>query len=168
MKNRRGEVITLTLLIVAAVATFFFAGSNLNPFKSPGQKTKQTVITKSESKPIIVKGQDGKEYILQSTKTETSTLDTNEEPKMTLWQRILALPKLIALLVVLGCVFPAFGLFMIRSYFKLKGGFKQLVVGIEEARKEMPAEAMTKLETNLSRKADASTKELVKKMKVKL
>ena len=166
LKNKKGEAVTTAFLIVTIIATFLFANSQLNPFKTPGQKTKQVTTTKTESKPIIVTGQDGKQYFLQATKTETSTLDTIEEPKLTLWQKLMILPKFVVLLVVLGIIFPCFGLWLVRLLFRLKYGLKQIVGGVEEAiNNGMPQEEKQKVLDTLSKKYDSSTKLLVSKIK---
>lgn len=176
LNSRKGEVITVSLIAIAilsGIVGLWFGGTKYAKAvglgsSGDGNKTKQVSKTVTESKPIIVKDQFGNPYILQATKTEISTLDTQEEPKMTFWQRILMLPKFILILSVLGVIFPGFGLWLIRLFIKLKSNFKQIVVGIEEARKELPPEAIAKLENSLSRKADNNTKELVKKIKVTL
>lgn len=170
MKKRKGEVFTLAVVVLAAVASFLFAGSSLNPFKSPGQKTKQIKTIKSESKPIIVKGADGKTYFLQSTKTETSTLDTNEEPQMTLWQKLMVLPKLWLLLMVLGIFFPPIAAIMGVLNKKLMGETTKIVSGVESALNNngITAEEKQKILDALSKKYDSSTKLLVSKIKRKL
>ncbi len=170
MKKRKGEVFTLTVVILATVASFLFASSPLNPFKISGQKTKQTVIIKSESKPIIVIGQDGKQYILQSTKVETSTLDTNEEPKMSLWQKLLVLPKLWLILMILGFIFPPVAGIMTLINRKLMGETKKIVGGVEESLKNLDStpEAKKQVLDTLSKKYDSSTKLLVSELKRKL
>lgn len=169
MFSKRGEVITTTLLIVAIIATFLFAGSQLNPFKTPGQKIKQTMVTKSESKPIIVRGEDGKQYILQITKSETSSLDIAEEPKMTLWQRLLLLPKLWVLFMVLGIFFPPIAMIMAWINSKLKYGLKQIVHGVEEGLNNgITVEGKQKVLDILSKRYDSSTKLLVSKIKQKV
>lgn len=170
MIKRKGEVFTLAVVVLAAVASFLFAGSSLNPFKAPGQKTKQVKTVKSESKPIIVKGADGKTYFLQSTKTETSTLDTNEEPQMTLMQKLMMLPKLWLLLMVLGIFFPPIAAIMGVLNKKLMGKTTQIVSGVESALNSngISAEEKQKILDALSKKYDSSTKLLVSKLKRKL
>lgn len=173
--QRKGEVFTMTVLVIAAIAGFFF-GSTSNPIKSifgigdRGQKTKQSYVLKTESKPIIVKGDDGKQYILQATKTERSTLNTSEEPKMTLWQKLMVLPKLWLLLMVLGIFFPPLAGIMHVINTKLKSEVKTIVGGMEESLKKIDDKPEVKKEIldTLSKKYDSSTKLLVAKIKSKL
>ncbi|OGM12530.1 hypothetical protein A2V80_00855 [Candidatus Woesebacteria bacterium RBG_16_39_8b] len=94
--------------------------------------------------------------------------DIAEQPKMTLWERIMMLPKIFALLAILGVIFPPLGIWLIKKVVTLKGNFAQIVTGIEEARKEMLPEEVKKLENNLSKKSDLNTKKLVKEVKIKL
>lgn len=173
--NRRSEVFTLTVLVAVSVAMFLLGTVN-NPIKSlfglgsGGQKTKQTYTTKSESRPIFVKGEDGKTYALTLTKSETSTLDTSEEPKMSLWQKLMVLPKLWLLLMILGVFFPPIAGIMAFVNRRLFGEAKKIVGGVEESLKKLdgkPEEKKIILDT-LSQKYDSSTKLLVSKIKRKL
>lgn len=173
--NKQAEVFTLTVLVLASLVAFFIGTTN-NPIKSifgfgnSGQKTTQKLVTKTESKPIIVKGDDGKQYILQMTKSETSTLDTNEEAKMTLWQKLLVLPRLWLILMVLGIFFPPIAGIMGVLNKKLWNETTKIVGGVEESLKglnDKPEAKQTILDT-LSKKYDKSTKLLVSKIKSKL
>jgi hypothetical protein len=174
--RRRGEVFTFTVLVIACAAAFLFGSVN-NPIKSlfgignSGNKTKQTVTIKTESKPIIVKGDDGKTYVLQMTKSEKSTLSTNEEPKLTLWQKLLVLPRLWLILMILGIFFPPVAAIMHIINQKLLGETKKIVGGVEESLKNLDAknpEAKQEVLDTLSKKYDGSTKLLVSKIKSKL
>ena len=175
MKNRRGEVFTMTVLVLVSIVAFLIGSTN-NPIKSifgfgsSGQKTRQTLVVKSESKPIFVVGQDGKQYVLQATKTEKSTLDTTEEPKMTLWQKLMVLPRLWLILMVLGIFFPPVAGIMTFVNRKLWGEAKKIVGGVEESLKglEDKPDAKKLVLDTLSKKYDASTKLLVSKIKSKL
>lgn len=171
--RKRGEVFTFTVLAIACVAAFLFGSVN-NPIKSlfgignSGQKTKQQLIIKSESKPIFVKGDDGKQYVLQMTKTEKSTLDTNEEPKLTIWQKLLVLPRLWLILMILGIFFPPIAGIMHVINQKLVGETKKIVGGVEEGLKNMDDANKQKMLDTLSKKYDSSTKQLVSNLKRKL
>jgi hypothetical protein len=170
--NKRGEVFTLTILAVACVASFLFG--MINPVKGifglggSGKNRTQTKIVKSESKPIIVKGADGTPYILQASKTETSTMDLSEEPKMTLWQRLMVLPRLWVILMLLGIFFPPIAGIMGILNRKLWAEAKKIVGGVEESLKDLDTtspEAKKKVLDTLSKKYDSSTKALVSKIK---
>ncbi len=171
LKNNRGEVFTLTVVILAALAAFVIGSSskwgNLVGIGSKEQKSKQVYTSKSESKPIIVTGQDGKQYILQATKTETSTLDMAEEVKMTLWQKLLMLPKLWLGLMILGIFFPPVAGIMSFINARLKGAAAQIINGVEKGLATIPQESKDKVLTELSKTYDKSTKVLVSKIKQK-
>lgn len=175
LKNKHGEVFTLTVLVLAALTAFLIGTSN-NPIKSlfgftsSSQKTKQTLITKSESKPVFVKGTDGKTYVLQAIKTETSTLDTSEEPKITLWQKLMMLPKLWLILMILGIFFPPLAGIMQFVNKRLMNEATKIVGGVEEALKKVEDKPEIKKEIldTLSKKYDSSTKLLVSKIKSKI
>jgi hypothetical protein len=165
LKNRRGEVITIAVLgmcILVGVLGAFIGASKYGKFIGLGSD--QKIIRTVKSEPIILKGPDGKEYWVQKTEESVS----NTEVPMSLIQRLLMLPIIIIILVICGCLFPPFGVILLMVYFRLKGGFKQLVVGIEEAKSKLPMDAVTTLEANLSKKMDTPVKKLVKKIKVKL
>lgn len=173
--NKRGEVFTTTVLFVACIAAFLFGSVN-NPIKSlfgigsQGQKTKQTTVIKTESKPVFVTGTDGQKYVLTATTTEKTTMDTNEEPKMTIWQKLLVLPRLWLILMILGIFFPPVAGVMHFINSKLMGETKKIVGGVEESLKNLDnqPEAKKAILDTLSKKYDASTKLLVSKIKSKL
>lgn len=85
--------------------------------------------------------------------------------KPTIWEIV---KKWAFLIGVLCLIFPTFGIWLFKRFMDLKINLKQLVTGIEEAKKELPPDAIAKLETNLSKKMDTSAKLEVKKIKVKL
>jgi hypothetical protein len=166
MLNRKGEVITVSLLAICVVVGLlgaFVGGSKYGKLVGIGSND-QKIVKTVKSEPILLKAPDGREYWVQKTEESTSNADV----PMSLVQRVMMLPKLLILLVILGCVFPPFGAILIALYVRLKGGFKQLVTGINEAQKVLPKEANDVLATNLSRKMDTAAKTLVKKVKVKL
>lgn len=175
IKNNKGEVFTLTVVVLATVAAFLLGSIN-NPVKSffglggSGQKTTQKEITKTVSEPIFVKGDDGKEYILKRTCTETSSIDTAEEPKLTIWQRLLMLPRIWLILMILGLFFPPIAGIMSIINQRLMGEAKKIVGGVEEALKTVDdkPEVKAKILDTLSKKYDGSTKLLVSKIKRKL
>jgi hypothetical protein len=166
VNNKRGEVITLTVIglcVLVGVLGAFIGGSKYGKLVGIGGND-QKIIRTVKSEPIILKGADGKDYWVQ--KTEEST--TNADVPMTLIQRVMMLPKILILLVILGCVFPPFGVILVALYSRVRGGLGQLVNGLEQAKKVLPPDSVTTLETNLSKKMDTSLKSLVKEIKVKL
>lgn len=175
LKKERGEAFTLTVVILAAIAAFLIGTTN-NPvrgffgFGGGGDKRTQRQITKTVSEPIFVKGVDGKEYVLQRKATESSSLETTEEPKMTLWQKLMVLPRLWLILMVLGIFFPPLSAVMQLINRKLMGEAKKIVGGVEEALKKVDdkPEVKQQILDTLSKKYDSSTKLLVSKLKREL
>jgi hypothetical protein len=163
--NRRGEVITVSLIaicLLAGVLGLFVGGSKYG--KMVGLSSDQKIVKTVKSEPIILKGADGKDYWVQKTEESTSNADV----PMSLLQRVMMLPKILILLVILGCIFPPLGIVLVALYTRLKGGLKQMVSGIEQAKATMAPDAKFLLENNLSKKMDTNIKSAVKKIKVKL
>jgi hypothetical protein len=71
----------------------------------------------------------------------------------------------LGLLVVAIIGIPGFGVWL---YKRLRGNFSQLVAGIEEAKTQMDADAVAKLNNSLSRKMNSDTKTAVKNTKAVL
>jgi len=171
--NRKGEVVTITVIALALMAGaigLFFAQTKYAKvlgLSSDAQKTKQVTTTTQECKPIMVTGQDGKTYYLQATTTKTSTLDTSEEPQMTMVQKLLLLPKMWILLMVLGIFFPPLSIFMGYLNGKLKTAATQIVNGVEKGLSKLPASEADTMKTELSKAYDTKTKKLVTNLKQK-
>jgi hypothetical protein len=175
MNNKRGEVLTITVIALATLCGLVGLWFGQTPYaKALGlgatpQKIQQTSKTITESHPVFVTDSTtGKQYVLQATKTETSTLDTTETPKMTLWQKLMMLPKLWLLLMVLGIFFPPVAAFMGYINKTLGSHLKKIVGGVEESLNNTTPEAKQKILDTLSKKYDSSTKLLVSKIKRKL
>jgi len=165
LKNRRGEVITIAVLgmcILVGVLGAFVGASKYGKFIGLGGAD-QKIVKTVKSEPILI-GEKGNQYWVMKTEESTSNADI----PMTLIQRIMMLPRILIILVILGCIFPPLGAILIAFYVRLKGGFKQMVNGINEAQQVLPKESNDILATNLSRKMNTDTKTLVKKIKVKL
>lgn len=173
--NKRGEVFTVGVVtagILVGILGFLAGASGLRRWipglSNKDQVVKQTYVSKTESKPIIVTGQDGKSYFLQATKSEVSNLASNEEAKMTLKEKLLVLPKLWLLLMVLGIFFPPIAALMAFVNSRLKGAAKQIVSGVENGLATLEhksPEAKQAMLDSLSKKYDASTKKLVANIK---
>lgn len=175
--NERGEIViaTTAVLIIVGVLGFLAGSSGLRKWV-PGlankeNKTVERTVTRSESKPIIVKGVDGKEMFLYATKTETSTSELSEQQKLTLWEKLMVLPKMWLLLMVLGIFFPPVAAIMAAMHRRLWGETKKIVGGVEESLKKLEAEqpeAKKVVLDTLSKKMDRSTKDVVSKIKSQL
>ena len=70
---------------------------------------------------------------------------------------------ILGLVIVLAVVFPSIATKLILQG---KTNLKQIVTGLEEAKKQLPPESVTILDTNLSKKMDTPAKTAVKKVKV--
>ncbi|GEM_PF-4819194 len=172
--NEKGEVITIgvlaAMLIIGALG--FVVGTSgvrkwVPGFGGSENKTKQVSVTRSESKPIIVTGADGKPYILQATKSEVSNSELSEEQRLSLWQRLMILPKLWLLLMILGIFFPPIAAVMGVINRRLWGETRRIVGGVEEGLKALDTtpEAKSKVLDTLSKRFDSSTKALVSNIK---
>lgn len=172
--NKRGEAISIAVLtgaLLVGILGFTLGASGIRKwipgFGGHDNKTKIVQVSKSESKPIIVTGADGKPYILQATKTEVSNSELSEEQKMSLWQKLMVLPKLWLVLMILGFIFPPIAGIMGILNRKLWGETKKIVGGVEASLSalETTPEAKTKVLDTLSKKYDSSTKALVSNIK---
>lgn len=114
--NNKGEVAT-AVVIAVAVATFL-VGACWKPLTSVlglggnPQKISQKSSVIRESKPYYVKGDDGKMHLIEATKTVENTSDTNEEVKLTVWQKLMNVGRIYIVLMILGCFFPPVAIFM--------------------------------------------------------
>jgi hypothetical protein len=173
INNKRGEAITLTIVtfaVLAGIVGMWFGQSKYAKvvgLDSNNQKTRQVTTTKYESKPIIVKDADGKPYILQATKSETSTLDTNEEMPMSIWQKLWMLPKIWLGLMILGIFLPPVSAVMGMINHGLKKAAEQMVAGVEKGLSAVKPEDKEKVLNELSKTYDKKTKLYVSKLKQK-
>lgn len=176
-KNRRGFTgIEIAVVLVAIGIIGYFAVppaiKAAGTLFSGGDKSQQKMthaVTESEQYAMFYKDERGNfkpaptPYIRK--RTETGMNYTSEPIKDSMLD---VLKKWAFLIGALCLIFPAFGIWIFKRFLDMKNNFKQLVTGIEEAKKELPPESITKLETNLSKKMDTGAKKLVKEVKVKL
>ncbi len=173
--NSRGEVITVGLIaaaLIIGILGFVVGASGIRKFV-PGfggheNKTRQVSISHSESKPIFVTDQKtGQQMVLMSTKTEVSNSELSEEQKLSLWQKLMVLPKLWLFLMVLGIFFPPVAAIMGGVNRKLWGETRRIVGGVEESLKALDTtpDVKNKVLDTLSKKFDSSTKSLVADIK---
>jgi hypothetical protein len=66
---------------------------------------------------------------------------------------------ILGVLIVLAIAFPAI---TTKLWLKAKSNITQIVTGIEQAKKQLPKDAIITLETNLSKKMDSDAKDQVK------
>lgn len=115
-KSCKGEV-AVAIAIATSIAAFLvgacwkpltnFIGLGGNP-----QKTMQKSSVIRESKPYYVTGDDGKMHLIEATKTVTNTVDTNEEQKLTIWQKLMNVGRIYIVLMIVGVFFPPVALVM--------------------------------------------------------
>ena len=167
--GKRGiaQALILLYIVIAVIggAVFWKPVTSLLPFGNNIAKQQKDYHKKTETKPILYYKDEKGEHVANWTKEEESTKYFQQEDKPSLLQRLLGLG---VFGIVLCVAFPAFGIWVARKAFIFYGNFKQLVTGIEEAKKELSPDAIKTLETNLSKKTNLDTKALVKKIKVKL
>ena len=175
--NQKGEIITIGIVaagLIIGILGFLAGSTGLSKF-IPGlhqkdNKTIQTTVSKSESKPIFVTDtKTGQQMVLYATKTETSTSDLSEEQKMSFWQKLLILPKLWLLFMILGVFFPPIAAFMGMFNHKVKDDFSKVVASVDAglAHIEDPVLKQKFLDA-MSKIQNTSTKELVSKIKTEL
>ena|SRR3990167_7844608 len=145
--NNRGEIV-MAAVIAIGVAAFVIgaAWKPLTNFLGIGgqpQKTMQKSVSVTESKPYYIKGEDGKMHLLEATKISTTNLDTNEEPKLTLWQKLLNVGRLWVVLMVLGFFFPPVAAVMAFINRKVAAAGKAALAKLQEKHDELKDEAKT-------------------------
>jgi len=171
--NRRGEAVTLTIIafaIISGIVGLWFGQTKYAKVVGLGGPEGQKIVQQStvKTEPVIFKGPDGKNYVFY--KTETKINSSTEEPKMTMWQKLLMLPKIWLLLMILGIFFPPIAGIMAFINKTLAAKAKQIVGGVEDSLKQLDTtpEAKQKVLDTLSKKYDKSTKLYVSKIKSKL
>ncbi len=173
IRNRKGFTgIELAIVMIAIAAIGYFAVPPMikaaGTIFSGGDKNQAKMTHKvEESYSMFYKDEKGnyKPAPVPYKRKEESMNYNSEAPKPTLWDTF---KKWIFLLGALAIIFPSFGVWLFKRFKDMKNNLTQLVTGIEEAKKELPPDAVAKLETNLSKKMDTSAKTAVKKIKVKL
>jgi len=174
--NKKGEAVTMTVVVLAALAAFMF-GSMKNPisgffgFGDSGQNTATKQTSKMVSEPVfITDAETGEERVLYRVSEETNFEDTMVTPKTTLWQKLMILPRLWLILMICGIFFPPVAGIMGILNRRLFGEAKKIVGGVEDALKKVETQPEVKKEIldTLSKKYDSTTKKLVSDIKRKL
>jgi len=163
MKNRRaftGIEIVMILAITGAIA--LFAGpplvKSLGTLTSGGDKNQQKATHKVRQQYQTFYQNEKGQYLPAPTPYKLEVDDMNyisTAPKPTIWDTV---KKYAILLGFLAIAFPSFGVWLFKRFWDMKNNFTQLVNGIEEAKKELAAEDIAKLQNNLSKKMDKSAK----------
>lgn len=156
MKNYKGIAETVLLLWIIVGLTLFFVPNPVSKVVGVGIQPNKTI-----ERVELIKDKEGVPIAYRTTITE-------QQQKPTLMQSLLNLPRLWLLFMFAGIFFPPIAGVMAWVNRGLKTGLKQIVVGVEEARKLLPKESSDILDANLSKKMDTSVKTAVKKIKVKL
>lgn len=158
------EVLVISLVTMLGTVLLWKPITSTLGIGNQPQKQRATVVRKVESQPVLYyTDAKGNQHVAMATKTYESTLDSSEDRVMSIWQKF-------KLWVILGLVaviaFPSFGIWAFKRFLDMKSNLKQLVTGIEEAKKKLPTESVDILGTNLSMKMDQAAKTEVKKLKV--
>lgn len=168
IKNEKGEIFTVLAIVAMTILGLVFVPNDLS--KAAGLQNKQNKIVQKETSTLEllkdsdgkpIRGEDGSYIVRRSVKMS----DTDQQQEVTLWERIRALPFVLLLLVIAGafCT-PIAGVLAVVNK-RLTSGVKQMIIGIENAKKAMHPDNVTTLNTELSKKMDASIKTTVKKIK---
>lgn len=168
--NRRGEVITVSLIAIAILSGLiglWFGGTKYAKVVGLGTgtdtKTHQVTTTKVEMEQGYWLDDNNKKHPIMVPIKRTLEYEGTDEVKMTLWQKIQSLG---AGFIILMIAFPGtIGAWGIRTFFKAKANLTQLIKGIEEAKAQMPKESVEILNSNLSKKMDQNVKNQIKKIK---
>lgn len=145
--NKRGEVAMAVVIAVSLAA--FLIGAAWRPLTSflgiggKDQKTVQKSTTVTESKPYYIKGEDNKMHLLEATKTTVSNLDTNEEVKLTIFQKLMNIGRIWVVLTVLGFFFAPLGAVMAVINRKAKAVAVAAYDKLQEKHDDMKDEAKT-------------------------
>jgi hypothetical protein len=145
MKNKGVVEVIVILYIVGA----FLAGvllwkpaTTLLGISNTPRKIDKTVITKETKRPVLYyTDKDGNNYVAYATTKEQSNMNTSEEPKLTLWQKIKNLGLWGIVLVVLGCLFPPVGAVLLFIWNKVTGTLHTQINSITQKQEELSAES---------------------------
>jgi len=137
------------------VASFgdIFNGGNKNQTKQIHKLEEKYTIGRLDTKGHFVKLGD------YSKKEDLQNLVAQQVPEK--WSTKVKI--IIGFVLVLAIAFPTIATKVILQG---KTNLKQIVTGLEEAKKQLPPESVTILDTNLSKKMDTPAKTAVKKVKV--
>lgn len=171
--NKRGEVLTVVLITIAATFIVTSLLPDLNPLKTlapSGAARQEASWTRTSEKPVIL---ESKSVPGQAVVAYERTYDTGAEvktPKLT-WQErvgrfISGLSMWSAIFILVSLLF--FGgapiVWVVRKYFVLRSAFKNTVAGIRET----DDETFNKLKIHLAAKQDKRDKKIVDKLKSEL
>lgn len=171
-KKKTFTGIELVMIIAIIGAVSLFAGpplvKSLGTIATGGDKNQQKATRKVKQQYSMFYQNEKGQFIAAPTpyKLEIDEMNyVSAPPKASLWDTV---KKYAILLIFLAIAFPSFGVWLFKRFWDMKNNFTQLVTGIEQAKKELTAEDVAKLENNLSRKMDSSAKKQVVATKAKL
>jgi len=147
MKKSNGEIVTATVIAIA-VATFL-VGACWKPLTTVlGLGNQQQKITQKntiirESKPYYITGDDGRAHLIEATKTTTTDIDTNEEQKLSIWQKLMNVGRIWVVLMILGCFFPPLAIIMQAFNQKTKDLAKATYDKLLSTHEELKSETTT-------------------------
>lgn len=174
LRTKRGFITVgvLTAGLIVGILGFVLGSTRFSNF-IPGlghkdSKTERVSVTKTETKPIMVKGPDGKMYPFEMTSTTTTESNGTQTQNASLFEKLSVLPRLWVILMILGLFFPPVAVIMGMVNQKLFAEAKRIVYGVEDGLKRLSADhpdAEKKMLGAMSNKYDESTKKLVRKIK---
>ncbi len=144
--NRRGVVEALVLLYIVAAflggVLLWKPATALLGISSTPRKTSQSVIKKEEKKPIFYyTDEKGKNYIAYAYKNESSNINIDEQPKLTLWQKIQNLGIWGIILIILGCLFPPVGAVLMFVWKRVTGALHNQIDTVTQQQEELSSDA---------------------------
>ena len=163
LRNRRGEVITVTLVAVCLVSALVGAFMMQMPMIKGvlGFKDQKVVQTKT-TEPIWLEGPKGEKYLA----TRESVMDTTQQVSQPI---IETLKGWVIGLAILCFIFPSVGAWLFARYKNLKSETKKIVKSVQAARsivKEHPDPSLIKkMDSAMDGVQDQTTKDLVAKLK---
>jgi len=164
--NKRGDVL-LVLIVAIACVTAIVAGpklmAGLHNVWTGDKNTNKQVHTQSIKYTMGYMDEKGRFVkVGDYSKNEAFQNIVAEQPPKSFMEIIMPWLGIIVIAII---AIPGFGVWLYR---KARGNFSQLVSGIEEAKTQMDADSVAKLNNALSRKTDSNTKKVVKNTKALL
>ena len=144
--NRKGviEAIVILYIVAAAIvgAIFWKPATTLLGISNTPRKIDKTITTKEEKRPVLYyTDEKGNTYVAYATKKEQSNMNTSEEPKLTLWQKIKNLGLWGIILIILGCLFPPVGAVLMFIWNKVTGTLHTQIDTLALKHDELSAES---------------------------
>lgn len=144
--NKKGVVEVIVILYIVAAflggVLLWKPATTLLGISNTPRKIDKTIITKEEKRPVLYyTDEKGNNYVAYATKKEQSNMNTSEEPKLTLWQKIKNLGLWGIILVVLGCLFPPVGAALMFIWNRITGALHAQIDAVTQQKEELSEES---------------------------